>query len=648
MMSRSTATIVLAVSASVGCGGDDRTGSDVHASDLEFPNARWIEGNASPIEANGSPIEANGSPIEANDRRIDGVTSRSVGINDHLANTFAAPEGAVDAAARQGWYLPEMTDLVIEGYPAAFTGFDRCLALDPGAITSEWRVAPSTPVTRDGRRYVESGFIELYDGVAWTAAAVDTTLYLPATAAPALTVMLDPAAVPDAARRPALFRMRVAGSLPVRDPTDLAAPTVDRGAGRMYRKQLVIAELCLPDPADAAVASWIPIGAVTFGDAYGFDVALSPASANRPDGDGIRALAPWLRFKGYIGRDPGDTSAKAEMYYTGGLVTRGDPALEPRLVCGPPGGVDAETAATSLPDPPVEEMVPIAELNARIAVVFANAMDVPVAGPTGGTAMAGMTVNGTPIRVSLVTPPGCEVVVPAALAPFGFDARVDWSPSEEELAAPERLDSLCGRPTTIESSDVFRSRNSTACGLDDQRVDGWVEAAPGDDGIDVPTRRHLAALRATWCDAVALGVTPAPAQHHGRYRRWDDKTGGLTATRVVGYWLTASPIGVLARCGDKIYDREFERGTCEHDHPIDPPPPAGGDAAPSPDAAIEGPGGDAMGPGDAMIDDADAGIPPGLDAMIEGPDADAGTPPGLDAPIEGPGGDAGLGLDAME
>jgi hypothetical protein len=563
--------------------GDEPHAGVVQHGDLDFANARWIEGNASPIEANGSPIEANGSPIEANARRIDGVASRSLGINDHLANNFAGlAEDAVAGAASQGWYLPATTDVIREGYPAGFTGYDRCLALDTGAAASEWRIAPSTPVDRDGYGYVESGFLELRVGADWVQAPANVDLYLPATAARALAVLVDPAGVPDAAQRAVLFKIRVAGPLPVRDPTDLGAPTVDRSYGRMYRKQLLVASLCLPDPADASTASWIPIGAVTLGDAYGFDVALSPESAGRGDGDGIRALAPWLRFKGYIGRDPGDTSAKAEMYYTGGLVTRGDPALEPQLICDgdtthspppPPPPPDGPPSYAPPPEPtdptepPAPTPVPVAELNARIAVVFANAMDVSIAA-NAATALVGMTVNGTPIRVSLVTAPGCSIVVPGAIAPYGMPAPVDWSPSVEELYAPERIDSLAGRWLGGDLDQVFRSRNTTACGLDDQRVDTWAAAAPPDDGAAVPTRRELADLRDARCDGVALAIDPTPARHAGRFVRWDKVTGGLQAARDIGYWMTASPAGSPSRCGDKIYDREFERGICEDDHPF--------------------------------------------------------------------------------
>jgi hypothetical protein len=542
--------------------------------DLAYPNARWIEGNASPIEANGSPIEANGSPIEANARWIDGVTSRSLGVNDHLANTLSGlTPAAVEAAAAQGWYLPATTDVIVEGYPAAFTAFDRCLALDAGAALSEWRVAPSTPVEHDGYGYIESGFIELRAGANWIAPAAGVDLYLPATAARALGVLPDPANVPAAEQRPALFRIRIAGPLPVRDPTDLAAPTIERDSGRMYRKQLVVASVCLPDPADAPTAAWIPIGAVTIGDAYAFDVAYSPESAGRRDGDGIRGLAPWLRFKAYIGRDPGDTSAKAETYYTGGLVSRGDEAREPRLQCtapplhvplpgGPPGPPPLDETA-----PPDHEStaIPIAELNARIASVFANAIDVPLA---QGTALVGMTVNGTAIRVSLVTPPGCSIVVPAVLSPYGVAAAFDWSPSWEELAAPYLLDSLVGRPLGHDDDQVFRSRNTTACGLDGQRVAAWVAAAPDDDGAALPPRRQLGDLRDARCDEVLLSIDPAPTKHDGRFVRWDGGAGGLLAARDIAYWMTASPAGSPSRCGDKIYDREFEQGTCEHDLPF--------------------------------------------------------------------------------
>jgi hypothetical protein len=553
----------------------DDPSSVVQHGGLEYPNARWVEGNAGPIEANGSPIEANGSPIEANDRRIDGVASRSLGINDHLANEFAgaSPE-AIDAAASQGWYLPSATDLIVEGYPASFTAFDRCLDLDGGAAASEWRVVPSTPVFRDGWSYIESGFIEVRAGGDWIQPAAGVDLYLPATAARALAVMVDPANVPAIEKRAALFKVRVIGPLPVRDPTDLAAPTVDRSYGRMYRKQLIVAAVCLPDPADAPTAAWIPIGTVTIGDAYGFDVAQSPLSAGLADGNGIRALAPWLRFKGYIGRDPGDTSAKAEMYYTGGLVSRGDAALEPRLECAGAAGTPPPPHLPGMPSPdeptpppPSESTpVPVAELNARIAAVFANAMDVPLA--QAGTSLVGMTVNGTSIRVSLVPAAGCSIVVPGELAPHGTAAPVDWSPSYEELAAPHLLDSLVGRPLGRDGDQVFRSRNTTACGPDEQRVGAWVAAAPANDGGVLPPRRELGELRASKCNGVLLAIEPTPAKHGGRFVRWDGGPGGLLAARDVGYWLTASPAGSPSRCGDKIYDREFEQGVCEDDHPF--------------------------------------------------------------------------------
>src|SRR5690349_8789864 len=135
---RPIAVGLAAVTACTSAGEDPSSTVGQHG-DLAYPNARWVEGNSSPIEANGSPIEANA-------RRIDGVTSRSLGINDHLANAYGAltPE-AIDAAASQGWYLPSTTDVIVEGYPASFTGFDRCAALDGGAA-SEWRVTPSTPI----------------------------------------------------------------------------------------------------------------------------------------------------------------------------------------------------------------------------------------------------------------------------------------------------------------------------------------------------------------------------------------------------------------------------------------------------------------------------------------------------------------------
>lgn len=567
----------ITIAAAAGCGslGDPAEDTVVQHGELAYANARWIEGNAGPIDSNANPVDANANPVDANAVWVDGVLTRTRGINDHLANTLTIAPEAVLAAGDQGWYLPATTDLVVEGYPASFTGFDRCLALDAdgGAVARTWRIAPSAVVDRDGYSYVESGFLEVDDGAGWTRAPddPDTSLYLPATTAKALTVMLDPAAVPDDQQRPMLLRVRVLGSLPVRDPTDLAADTVGRIGARMYRKQLVVASMCLPDPADASIAAWIPIGAVTFGDAYGFDVAAAPDSANRPDGDGIRALAPWLRFKGYIGRDPGDTSAKAEMYYTGGLVTRGDPALEPELVCDPaptPAVPTTPDAPAAAPELPTREIVPVAELNARIAAVFANAIDVPLGGPGDGTAFVGMTVNGTPIRVSLVTPPGCTMIVPGALAPYGYDATVDWSPSYDELIAPHYMDSLAGPPLATRPDESFRSRNSTACGLDNQRVERWLATAPADDGTYLPPRRALADLRAAHCDGVALAIAPDPAEHHGRFTRWDGEPGGLVEAYDIHYWITASAAGVIARCGDRIYDREFEHGVCEEDNPL--------------------------------------------------------------------------------
>lgn len=572
-------SLMITLAGATACTTAGEQGTVVQHGEL-YANARWIEGNAGPIDSNANPVDANANPVDANAVWVDGVTTRTRGINDHLANTLTIGPDAVLAAGDQGWYLPATTDLVLEGYPAGFTGYDGCLALDAdtGATARAWRIAPSTVGVRDGFTYVESGFLELDDGAGgWTRAPddPDTSLYLPATTARALAIMIDPSAVPDAERRPMLLRVRVLGSLPVRDPTDLAAATVGRDGARMYRKQLLVASMCLPDPADAPTAAWIPIGAVTVGDAYGFDVAQSPETAGRADGDGIRALAPWLRFKGYIGRDPGDTSAKAEMYYTGGLVTRGDPALETRLVCSGGDSIGMTPPGGGLPlppgpptDPADDVVVPVAELNARIAAVFANAMDVPLAGPGDGTAFVGMTVNGTPIRVSLVTQPGCAVVVPAALAPYGFDAAVDWSPSYEELIAPYYMDSLAGRPDSRQPEDIHRSRNSNACGLDNQRVERWVETAPADDGAALPPRRSLADLRATRCDGVALAVNPDPSEHRGRFTRWDSEPGGLLTAYELRYWITASAAGELARCGDKIYDREYEQGTCESDDPI--------------------------------------------------------------------------------
>ena len=524
-------------------------------SELPFPNARWVEGNGGPIDANGGPIDANGGPIDANARRLDGVDSRTLGVNDLLANPLPEKTDAgIAAMTRQGWYLPETTDLFVEGYPASFTGVDRCLALDAGATIAEWRVAASRRVERDDGVYVESGFVEVRAGTDWVAPAVDAALYLPARAAPALALIAGTASA-----RPVLFRLRVRGELPVRDPTDLLAPTVDRIGGAMYRKQLVAVAMCLPDPADAAVAAWIPIGSVTIGDAYAFDVAGSPQSAGLPDGAAITALAPWLRFKGYIGRDPGDTSAKAEMYYTGGLVTRGDPALEPRLVCvaaAPPStfGLPPAEGTTS-------EVVPVAELNARVAIVFANAMDVPVGG--GATGLVGMTVNGSKIRVSLAARAGCTLRLPGALtAANGADVAVDWNPSSIELATPYKLDALSGLVTAHDDLDVFVSRNATACGTDGWRTAAWLEAAPPDDGLGVPARAVLAEIRTQRCDGVVLAAPVAP--HLGRFTSWP----GLRAAPRVDYWVTAWAEGDVARCGDKIYDREFEHATCPEDDPL--------------------------------------------------------------------------------
>jgi hypothetical protein len=569
-----------------------------------WPNARRVEGNASPIDANGNPIDANGSPIDANSRRIDGVGTRGLGINDLLTNALVGKSVAiVDAAQRQGWYLPDTTDLFVEGYPAGFPAEpddDRCLALaaaaDPAAavVPEAWRIAPSRPV---GAAYVESGVLELgaVDPVsgelAWAPAPEDVDLYLPATAAPALVILAaGPGGVPAAARRPVLFRWRVLGPLPVRDPTDLLADTVDRTDGRMYRKQLVAASFCLPDPADAEVASWIPIGPVAVGDGYAFDVAASSVSAQRADGDGIAGLAPWLRFKGYIGRDPGDTSAKAEMYYTGGLVSRGDPALEPRLVCASGGGGDddapppvmpagpvADPSEPTAPDPgPAPVIVPVAELDARIAAAFANAIDVVLDGDDAGTALPGLTVTGTKIRVSYVTRPGCALVIPAALTSTGVDTAVDWLPSEEELAIPAWVDSIVGAPDALDAAAIVRSRNTTACGPDERRAAAWVAAAPEDDGVDVPARAGIAERRAARCDAVLLvGATgPGPAepelpfgQHAGRFAAWHGADGIATAPGL-RYSITAWADGEVARCGDWIFDREVEAVTCPLDEPL--------------------------------------------------------------------------------
>jgi hypothetical protein len=589
----------------------------VQTTGTPWPNARRVEGNASPIDANGNPIDANGSPIDANSRRIDGVGTRGLGINDLLTNALVGKSVAiVDAAQRQGWYLPDTTDLFVEGYPAGFPALsedDRCLALaaaeaaDPAAavVPDAWRIAPSRAV---GAQYVESGVLELgaldpiSGELAWGPAPHGVDLYLPATAAPALVILAaGPSAVPAAARRPVLFRWRVVGPLPVRDPTDLLAETVDRTDGRMYRKQLIAAAFCLPDPADAAVASWISIGAVAVGDGYAFDVAASSVSAQRADGDGIAGLAPWLRFKGYIGRDPGDTSAKAEMYYTGGLVSRGDPALEPRLVCASGAGGEGETAGDvppPLPPPPMPAgptapepmdpteptepdpgsepvIVPVAELDARIAAAFANAIDVVLDGDDAGTALPGLTVTGTKIRVSYVTRPGCELVIPAALTSTGADTAVDWLPSEEELAIPAWVDSIVGAPEALDAAAVVRSRNTTACGPDERRAGAWVAAAPEDDGVDVPPRARIAERRAARCDAVWLvgAASPAPdepelplGEHAGRFTAWHG-ADGIAMAPGLRYSITAWADGEVARCGDWIFDREVEAVTCPFDEP---------------------------------------------------------------------------------
>lgn len=574
--------LVIAIVLPAGCTGVDDVdlGTTTQRSEV-FPNARWVEGNGGPIDANGGPIDANGGPIDANSRRVDGVLSRGLGVNDLLPNPLPGKsESLVDAAAEQGWHLAETTDVFREDFPAAHRAAlaagasDRCLDL-AGAREDVWRIAPSKRTSRVDGLYIESGFLEVQRNGVWETAPSDETLYLAATAVPVNDLLQAGLQGIDAtALRPVVLRVRVVGPMPVRDPTDLGAETVGRVDGAMYRKQLLAVSFCLSDPADAPVAAWVPIGTVTVGDAYGYDVSPFAIDASRLDG--VHDLAPWLRWKSYIGRDPGDTSAKAETYYTGGIVTRGDVALEPRLYCPRrlPRLPMAPLLVASGSDIGAENVrraevtpMPVAALNARIALVFANAIDAPLGSEPSATVLIGETVNGTPVRISVVPAAGCSLLLAGATTSSGVDTPGDWAPASVELAFAAQLDSLNGAVQRVGDGDVHRSRNTTACGVDRSRVAAWVETAPEDDGRVLPPRAQLARQRIARCDGVVFTLTGSGRRHLGTIDAWSGP-GGLDDMIGMDYWVTAWAVGQPSRCGDHIYDREFEEETCPEDGPF--------------------------------------------------------------------------------
>jgi hypothetical protein len=564
--------------------------------DKDRQHARTIDGNARTIDGNARTIDGNARTIDGNARTIDGNT-RQLGINDILPNpSIGRTSSALAFANTYGAYLPEDADSFVESYPSTFTGPDRCLDLDAGAVaTTSWRVR-ATQVD-DAR--ITSGVIEIDRGAGWEPPAFDEILYLPAAAARNIEIPIG------ATHRPLLLKARLVGEVPVRNPVDLAAPAGGDGALGFFKPLYVVA-FCLPDPVDAPTAAWIEVGPVSLSDSTFYDLVGGVHKAKPGSFDASGDLLPYLKFTSYHGVDPIGTGAKAEAYYTGGLVARDQGSTHHFwLDCPSRGEYD-------------RVHVPPSRIAALIAAVFANIITLPLdAGDPG--AVLGMTLAGTDIRVSLLPPPGCTVRVPQvieeALQAAGLSTKVDWLPSPDELSNPGSIDTVATSRLLqgVRVGELARGPNTEACGSSRVRESAWAEALGWTDLSPYLDQR------AARCSDVRISSFVTAGEHIGPVAGWTDNLG----LQRLDDRLTAVASALVDRrgCGDQICDAEFrEESSCPSDCPaldmrMDPDP------LPEQDAGVEEPD---LAP---VEDDPDAGVEePDLAPVEDDPDAGVEEP----------------------